>query len=74
MFLTNRRPHSVALGVYQAADLREVAVALADVLDARRFHQQSVVCGENPLDPLSVVFHQRRVFSAAHERPHFLVR
>lgn len=71
--LTNRGPHAVSLGVYQAADLREVAVALADVLNAGRLHQESVVGGENPLDPFTVVLHQRRVFPAAHEGPHLLI-
>ena len=73
MSLTDRGPHPVALWIYQASDLCEVAVALADVLDAGGLHQEGVVRGEDPLDPLPVVFHQGSVFPAAHERPHLLI-
>lgn len=71
--LTNWGSHAIALWIYQASNLCEVAVALADVLDAGRLHQKSIICGEDPLNPLPVVFHQGRVFPATHECPHFLV-
>lgn len=73
MFGTYWRPHAVAFGIDQTANLREVAVALADVLDARRLHQEGVVGREDPLDALAVVLHQGRVFPATHEGPHLLV-
>lgn len=71
--LTDRRSHSVALGVYEASDLREVAVPLADVLDAGGLHQHGVVRCQDPCDAFPVVLNQRRVLPAAHERPHLLI-
>lgn len=73
IFFTNWSPNAVALGIYQASNLCEVAIALADVLDAGGLHQKSIICGEDPLNPLPVVFHQGCVFPAAHKCPHFLV-
>ncbi len=70
---TDRSADSVALWVDQSSDLCEVAVSLADVLDAGGLHQKSVICGQNTLDSLSVILHQRRVLPAAHERPHLLI-
>lgn len=43
--LTNWGSHSIALGVNKASYLCEVAVALADVLDAGGLHQKCIVCG-----------------------------
>ena len=71
--LTDGGPDPVALGVDEPSDLREVAVPLADVLDAGGLHEEGVVRGEHSLDALAVVLHQRRVLPAAHERPHLLV-
>ena len=71
--LTDGGPDSVSLGVDEPADLREVAVPLADVLDAGGLHEHGVVGGEHARDALPVVLHQRCVLPAAHEGPHLLV-
>lgn len=71
--LTNWGSHSIALGVNEASDLCEVAVALADVLNAGGLHQERIVGGQHTLDSLAVVFHQSRVLTAAHEGPHLLI-
>lgn len=73
ILLTNRCSHPIALGVYETSDLCEVAVSLADVLDAGGLHQHGVVCRQNPRDAFFVVFNQRSVLPAAHERPHLLI-
>lgn len=73
MLLTDGSSNTVTLGVDETADLREVAVPLADVFDAGGLHQHGVVRGQDPGDSILVVFHQRRVFPAAHEGPHLLV-
>lgn len=45
LYLTDWGSHSIALGVNKASDLCEVAVALADVLDAGGLHQERIVSG-----------------------------
>lgn len=72
--LTDWGSYSIALRINEASDLCEVAVTLADVLDAGRFHQESIVGGHNTLYSLSVVFYQSCVLTAAHEGPHLLIR
>lgn len=72
-FLTNRRSHTVALGVNEPSDLRQVAVSLADVFDAGGLHQHGVVCGQDSSDALLVVLNQRSVLPAAHKCPHLLI-
>ena len=65
---------SVGLGVDEAPDLREVAVALRDELDGGGLHEEGVVGGEHPLDALVHALHQHRVPPAVHELPHLVVR
>lgn len=67
--LTYRGSHSVALGVDETSDLCEVAVSLADVLDAGGLHQHGVVGGQDPGDAFFVVLNQCSVLPAAHKRP-----
>lgn len=71
--LTNRSSHAIALGVYETSNLCEVAISLADVLDAGGLHQHGVVSGQNPGDAFLVVFNQCSVLPAAHKRPHLLI-
>lgn len=57
LYLTYGRSHSIALGVYEASNLCEVAVPLADVFDAGGLHQHGVVCRQDPSDAFLVVLH-----------------
>lgn len=72
--LTYGCAHAIALGVNEPPDLREIAVPLTDVLNAGGLHEQGVVGCEHTCDALAVVLHQRRVLTATHECPHFLIR
>lgn len=71
--LTDRCSHSVALRVDETSDLCEVAVPLADVLDAGGLHQHGVVCRQDSGDAFLVVLNQCCVLPAAHESPHLFI-
>lgn len=71
--LTDRRSYSVALRVNETSDLCEVAVSLADVLDAGGLHQHGIVRRQDSGDAFPIVFNQCRVLSAAHKSPHLLI-
>lgn len=70
---TNRCSYSIALGVYETPNLCEVAVPLADVLDAGGLHQHGVVCCQDAGDTFSVVLNQSGVLPAAHKGPHLFI-
>ena len=72
--LTNRHADAVALGVQQASDLREVAVALAVVLVHGALQQVGVVGVEHAGDALLRALHKHTGLLGVHEVPHPLVR
>lgn len=69
--LTHGGADAIALGVDEAPDLGEVAVALGHILNGGGLHEQRIVSCQCPLNTLLVVFHQCRGL-AAHEGPHLL--
>lgn len=71
---THGRPHAVRLGVDQAADLRQVAVALRDELDGGGLHQEGVVGRQHAMDALLHALHHHRLTPTVHELPHLIVR
>lgn len=71
---THGRSHAVRLGVDEAADLREVTVALGDELDGRGLHQEGVIGRQHAMDSLLHALHDHRLTPAVHELPHLIVR
>ncbi len=71
---THGRPHAVRLGVDQAADLRQVTVALRDELDGGGLHQEGVVGRQHAMDALLHALHNHGLTPAVHELPHLIVR
>ena len=71
---THGGAHSIGLGVDEASDLREVAVALRGKLYGGGLHEEGVVGREHAVDALLHALHHHRVPPAAHELPHLVVR
>lgn len=71
--LTHRRPHPVGFGIDEAADLREVAVALGDELDGGGLHEEGVVRRQDALDALLHILDHHGLPPAVHELPHLVV-
>ena len=70
---THRCSHSVGFGVYEAADLCEVAVALGDELNGGALHEEGIVRGQDALDALLHVLDHHRLPPAVHELPHLVI-
>lgn len=74
MFLhTHGCAHSIGLGIDEASNLCEVAVALSDKLNGGGLHEESVVGREHPVDALLHTLHHHRMPPAAHELPHLVI-
>lgn len=66
--------NAIALGIQQASDLGEIAVALAIILIHGALQQVGVIGVEHSRDALLCALHKHAGLLGVHEVPHPLVR